>query len=108
MMQDLRENTKIVMIIVALAFVGLMVFEWGMDISGQNSGLQTGELGRVNGQTVAYQDYTNAYQELYNQARAQAGGELTPEQILKRELATGEPVVYRIGADGKLAEKVAV
>lgn len=31
---------------------------------------------------------------------------LTPEQILKRELATGEPVVYRIGADGKLAGKV--
>jgi len=34
--------------------------------------------------------------------------ELTPEQILKRELATGEPVVYRIGGDGKLAEKVTV
>jgi len=33
---------------------------------------------------------------------------LTPEQILKRELGTGEPVVYRIGADGKLAEKVAI
>ncbi len=31
---------------------------------------------------------------------------LTPEQILKRELATGEPVVYRIGDDGKLIEKV--
>ncbi len=27
---------------------------------------------------------------------------LTPEQILKRELATGEPVVYQIGADGGL------
>jgi len=34
--------------------------------------------------------------------------ELTPEQILKRELATGEPVVYRIGPDGKLVEKVAI
>ena len=34
--------------------------------------------------------------------------ELTPEQILKRELATGEPVVYRIGKSGKLKEKVAV
>ena len=34
--------------------------------------------------------------------------QLTPEQILKRELGTGEPVVYRIGADGKLAEKVAI
>jgi 2,3-bisphosphoglycerate-dependent phosphoglycerate mutase len=33
---------------------------------------------------------------------------LTPEQILKRELATGEPVAYRIGADGKLAEKLAI
>ena len=31
---------------------------------------------------------------------------LTPEQILKRELATGEPVVYRIGADGRLVERV--
>ena len=33
---------------------------------------------------------------------------LTPEQILKRELATGEPVVYKIGADGSLAGTVAV
>ena len=33
---------------------------------------------------------------------------LTPEQILKRELATGEPVVYRIGKSGKLKETVAL
>jgi 2,3-bisphosphoglycerate-dependent phosphoglycerate mutase len=33
---------------------------------------------------------------------------LTPEQILKRELATGEPVVYKIGADGALERTVAV
>lgn len=33
---------------------------------------------------------------------------LTPEQILKREIATGEPVIYKIGVDGKLAEKVAI
>ena len=34
--------------------------------------------------------------------------QLTPEQILKRELATGEPVLYRIGKSGKLKDKVAV
>jgi 2,3-bisphosphoglycerate-dependent phosphoglycerate mutase len=34
--------------------------------------------------------------------------QLTPEQILKRELATGEPVVYRIGKSGKLKERVAL
>ena len=33
---------------------------------------------------------------------------LTPDQILKRELATGEPVVYRITKSGKLKEKVAI
>jgi 2,3-bisphosphoglycerate-dependent phosphoglycerate mutase len=31
---------------------------------------------------------------------------LTPEQILKREVATGEPIVYRIGPDGALEEIV--
>ncbi len=33
---------------------------------------------------------------------------LTPDEILKREIATGEPVIYRIDANGKLAEKVAI
>lgn len=31
---------------------------------------------------------------------------LTPEEIVKRELATGEPVIYRIGTDGRLEEIV--
>lgn len=33
---------------------------------------------------------------------------LTPEQILERELGTGEPVVYKIAADGSLAGTVAL
>jgi 2,3-bisphosphoglycerate-dependent phosphoglycerate mutase len=33
---------------------------------------------------------------------------LTPDEILKRELATGEPVIYRIGKSGKLKEKVEI
>lgn len=32
---------------------------------------------------------------------------LSPEEIIKREIATGEPTIYRISADGELAEKVA-
>ncbi|SFZ85022.1 phosphoglycerate mutase [Devosia enhydra] len=31
---------------------------------------------------------------------------LTPDEILKREIATGEPVAYRIGPDGAMIEKV--
>lgn len=33
---------------------------------------------------------------------------LTPDEILQRELATGEPVVYRLDAKGQVAEKVAI
>jgi 2,3-bisphosphoglycerate-dependent phosphoglycerate mutase len=29
---------------------------------------------------------------------------LTPEQILKREIATGVPLVYRLGADGAVED----
>jgi 2,3-bisphosphoglycerate-dependent phosphoglycerate mutase len=31
---------------------------------------------------------------------------LTPEQILKRELATGVPVIYRLNADSTVATKL--
>ena len=31
---------------------------------------------------------------------------LSPEQILKRELATGVPVIYRLNADSTVASKV--
>lgn len=31
---------------------------------------------------------------------------LTPDEILAREIATGEPTLYRIGPDGKLVERL--
>jgi peptidyl-prolyl cis-trans isomerase D len=83
MMQSMRNNMKIVMIFVAIAFIGLMVFEWGMDITGQAGG--TSELGRVNGEPVQYAAYTALYQQLYDQARQQAGGTLTAEQVKQIE-----------------------
>lgn len=33
---------------------------------------------------------------------------LTPDEILKREIATGQPTVYKIGTDGKLVERVEI
>ena len=64
MMQQLRNSTKWIMILVALAFVGLMVFEWGMDISGRTAG-SGGEIGRVNGTPVMYEVYQAQYRNIY-------------------------------------------
>ena len=33
---------------------------------------------------------------------------LTPDEILKREIATGQPTVYEIGTDGKLERRVEI
>lgn len=96
MMQDLRENTKIIMILVALSFVGLMVFEWGMDISGRSVGVQTGSLGQVNGDPVPYQAYMFAYQNLYDQARQEAGGSLPRARIKEIEDAAFNEVVTQV------------
>lgn len=37
MMRQMRENTKWIMLVTAMAFVGLMVFQWGMDLSGRSN-----------------------------------------------------------------------
>ncbi|MBA4155908.1 MAG: SurA N-terminal domain-containing protein [Gemmatimonadetes bacterium] len=93
MMQDLREKTKWIMIVVAVAFVALMVFEWGMDISGGSAGAETGAVGQVDGRSVTYQAYMEVYQNLYQRAQQQEGGQLSQEQIRQIEDMAWEQVV---------------
>lgn len=73
MMQQMRENTKWIMLVTALSFVALMVFEWGMDMSGGSAAQFTGgELGSVNGDPILYRDYEEVRRQLYEQRQQQA------------------------------------
>ena len=45
LMRQMRQNTKIIMLVTALAFVALMVFQWGMDVSGRTLGVNLGRAG---------------------------------------------------------------
>ncbi|MGH7543294.1 MAG: peptidyl-prolyl cis-trans isomerase [Gemmatimonadota bacterium] len=95
MMKQLRDSTKIIMILTSIAFVGLMVFEWGMDLSGRSSmtGTQT-RLGSVNGVEISMEDYQNQYRILYEQAQQRAGDEgLTADQQRQVEEQAWEDVV---------------
>lgn len=68
MMQTLRNNTKWIMLATALAFVALMVFEWGMDMTGRSgSQLAGGEMGRVDGEPITYEEFNAVYRNLYDQ-----------------------------------------
>jgi peptidyl-prolyl cis-trans isomerase D len=73
-MRQMRENTKWIMLITVVAFVALMVFEWGMDMSGGSAEAMTGgELGKVNGSSIMYAEFSQTYRTLYQQRQEQVG-----------------------------------
>jgi peptidyl-prolyl cis-trans isomerase D len=93
MMQQMRDNTKWIMLITALAFVALMVFEWGMDMSGQSAGAMTGgRLGTVNGAPITYDEYSRVYRSLYEQ-RQQTGDPITQAENRQIEEQAFEQLV---------------
>lgn len=62
MLKTLRTSTKWVMITVAVCFVGMMVFAWGMDIAG-NRGAKAGIVGTINDREIPYDFYNNLVQQ---------------------------------------------
>ena len=74
MMTKLRERTAIIMWIVILAFVGLIVVEWGADYSGTSSGSGSDAVGSINGEQVSYRLFQQALQNAVR-LRRQEGGE---------------------------------
>ncbi len=62
MLKTLRTNTKWVMITVAVCFVGMMVFAWGMDLAGRSGG-KAGMVGKINGRDISYEYYNSLVQQ---------------------------------------------
>ena len=92
MMRQMRENTKWIMLVTAFAFVGLMVFQWAMDITGQ-SGMSIGSLGSVNGTPVSYEAWNQTYRSLFDQLQISQEDPITSQQIRDIEDAAWDEVV---------------
>lgn len=95
MMRQMREATKPIMLFTALAFVALMVFEWGMDITGRSSG-SFGQIGSVNGAAVTYEDYMASYRNLYDQVQRSQQEPITSQQNTEIEDAAFDEVVNQL------------
>jgi parvulin-like peptidyl-prolyl isomerase len=74
LMNKLRDKTHIILIILIVAFLATIVFEWGMDYLGMRGG-QIMELGSVNGQEIKYNDFENQVNFAIEQQRQQTGEE---------------------------------
>lgn len=102
MMRQMRQNTKIIMLVTALAFVALMVFEWGMDMSGQSAG---GELGRVGGTTVSIQQFQATYRSLYDQVQRSQDEPISSQQNREIEDAAWDELVTQILIQNELRRR---
>jgi len=104
MMRQMREVTKPIMIFTAAAFVALMVFQWGMDITGRTGG-GTGAIGSVNGDPVMYEAYMTAYRNLYEQAQSQQEEPITSQQNKEIEDLAFDEVVNQMLIAQELARR---
>lgn len=103
-MRQMRQNTKWIMLVTALAFVALMVFEWGMDITGQSAG-SLGELGRVDGTPILYEDWVAVRQNLYDQIQTSQEEPVTSQQNREIEDAAWDQLVNQALIRNELARR---
>jgi peptidyl-prolyl cis-trans isomerase D len=80
MLRTMREKTKIIMLVLAVAFVGWLVFDVGMGVTGRGQNQSGRDLGEVNGSPITYQAWLQTYQALVDQERQR-----NPGQALTRE-----------------------
>ncbi len=74
--ETMRENTKVVLWITVVAFVGLIFLAWGADFSTRGSAGRSGEAGvvaKVNGQRVSWAEYSDAIQQSWAAYEQQVG-----------------------------------
>jgi len=86
-MKQMRENTKIILWVVVVAFVITIFAVWGLDLQSGNVANQPNVVGRVNGVAVTPQMYQAIYSQLAQQFRSQSGDLTAAQQEMVREQA---------------------
>jgi len=97
MLTTMREKTKIVMLVLAIAFVGWMVFDVGMGVTGQGQYGSAQNAGTVNGEPIRYQEWLEASRQAFEQWRQEnPGASQSREEALRNEDAAFEQLVASV------------
>ena len=82
MMTKMREFSKIFIIMVAVAFIALMVFEWGANYTSQSR--RRDVVGEVNGKKLTYSEFNKLFQQVYQEEKARTGKESFSDDDLQK------------------------
>lgn len=95
-MRAMRENTKWIMLILTVAFIGWLVFDWVQGGGGMQGG-NNPVVGVVNGEEIRYSEWNQFVQGQLDQARQQVEGSLSDEQTHQvRQRAWDQLVTQRL------------
>jgi peptidyl-prolyl cis-trans isomerase D len=101
-MRAMRQNTKWIMLILTVAFVGWLVFDW---VASRDQGAATGPnpvVAVVNGTEIRYSLWSQQLEAQLNIARQQTGGRLTDEQVRDVREQTWNLMIDRVLVDQEL------
>ncbi|HEX6791883.1 MAG TPA: peptidylprolyl isomerase [Candidatus Krumholzibacteria bacterium] len=101
MMKQMRENTKIILWVVVIAFVITIFAVWGLDLQSTSTTRQQTSVGRVNGVTVTPQMYQTIYNQMAQQFRGQSGDITSAQEEMLRDQAW-ESIVSNIITDEQI------
>ncbi len=70
-MSKMRDNMPAILVGLAVLFVAMIVFEWGMNITGrQGRQYESNIVGKVNGQEITYPEFEKVYQNAVDNYKA--------------------------------------
>lgn len=75
LMTKMRDNMPAILIGLVVAFVVMIIFEWGMDFGGMR-GARQNVLGKVNDREITYQEFSEVLRNVTEMQRQQFGGEI--------------------------------
>lgn len=78
-MNKMRDKMPLIIIILIIAFLATIVFEWGMNYMGM--GGQTEAFAKINNQEITYQEYEKIVQQQVEQMRQQSGKDVDENTI---------------------------
>jgi parvulin-like peptidyl-prolyl isomerase len=82
-MNKMRDSMPYIIVFLIIAFVGLIVFEWGMNYLGMRGGDRS-VFAKVNGQEITYQEYEQMLQQQLETMRQQSGGKDVDDATLEQ------------------------
>jgi peptidyl-prolyl cis-trans isomerase D len=96
--QALRENTKIILWITVIAFVGLIFLAWGADFTAHKDkrGPDAGILAKVNDVPMDYREYLNAIQEAQGNYQLRTGQAPDDQVVMAIQSQTWRNMVDRL------------